>query len=50
MRRTYQRQCERHKADGTCMEILLSVMRPVPAPLAQLAVRLAAAKARTAIT
>lgn len=45
-RRSYQRQCEGHRADCAAMQTLLAVMRPVPASLAPLAARLAAAQER----
>lgn len=43
-RRTFQRQCEQHRADCASMTALLDLMSPVPEALAKLAKRLAAAK------
>lgn len=43
-RRTYQDQCEQHRADCASMAALLEAMRPVPEALARLARRLADAK------
>jgi hypothetical protein len=43
-RRTFQRQCEQHRADCASMNALLDLMRPVPEALAGLAKRLGAAK------
>jgi len=46
IRRTFQRQCEQHRADCASMAALLDAMRPMPAALAKLAVRLKAAHER----
>jgi predicted 2-oxoglutarate/Fe(II)-dependent dioxygenase YbiX len=43
-RRTFQRQCEQHRADCASMNVLLDLMRPVPDALATLARRLATAR------
>ena len=43
-RRTFQRQCEQHRADCASMNALLDLVRPVPDALAALARRLAAAR------
>jgi hypothetical protein len=43
-RRTFQRQCEQHRADCASMNALLDLMCPVPDALGALAKRLAAAK------
>mgnify|MGYP001274333180 CR=1 FL=1 len=45
-RRTYQRQCDQHRADCASMDVLLDVMNPPPKFLAKLAMRLRAAKER----
>lgn len=45
-RRTFQRQCEQHRADCASMSALLGVMQPLPEALAPLAARLTAANAR----
>jgi predicted 2-oxoglutarate/Fe(II)-dependent dioxygenase YbiX len=45
-RRTFQRQCEQHRADCASMNKLLGLRRPVTDALAGLAGRLAAAKGR----
>jgi 2OG-Fe(II) oxygenase superfamily len=45
-RRTFERQCEQHRADCGSMTTLLEVMRPMPDALANLARRLTAAKER----
>lgn len=42
--RTFQRQCEQHRADCASMNTLLGMMRPVPDALAGVAKRLADAK------
>jgi hypothetical protein len=43
-RRTFQRQCEQHRADCTTMNTLLDLMRPVPEELDRLAKRVASAR------
>jgi len=45
-RRTFQRQCEQHRADCASMSALIAVMQPLPEALAPLATRLTAAKVR----
>jgi hypothetical protein len=47
-RRTYQRQCDQHRADCVSMGVLLDVMKPPPESLAKFAARLRAAKERKA--
>ena len=43
-RRTYERQCEQHRADCASMSALLDVMQPVPSELSKPSARLSAAK------
>jgi len=43
-RRTYERQCEQHRADCASMSALLDVMQPMPKELSKPAARLSKAK------
>lgn len=45
-RRTFQRQCDQHRADCASMAELLDVMHPMPTAMAKLATRLTDAKER----